>query len=417
MRRGAASNIYFYEAYNRQMKKKYSIWVTVAVAVVSAIITFQITFIAVDSAYDARLKSKEDSDIGRKLDEIMELYHELYIGDLDESEALENVVDAYVASVDKYGAYMTPEEYAERLADNNAQVEGIGVHVIYNSEYSSIEVVNVMPGSPAEEAGILPGDLIVTVAGKSVAELGYYGAIDLVKGEHGTYAELTVRRGENYGESLDFSVMRDTVTEQTVLHRVTEADKNIGYIRIMSFDAGTVGQFKEAVEDLQSQGCGKLVLDVRNNPGGLLNSVTEILDYILPEGPIVRLIDKNGNVETIESGEDHLDMEMVVVCNENTASAGELFTSAIKDYKLAKVVGVVTYGKGTVQQIRQLPDGDALSISYKMYSPPYSDNYEGVGIAPDIVVEMDESVANVNLYKVAEADDTQLMRAIAELQK
>ncbi len=399
------------------MKKKVPIWVTVTVAAITAIITFQITFIAVDSAYDQKLKSSNSSDIERKLHEIMELYHDLYIGELDESDALENVVDAYVASVDKYGAYLTPEEYAERLADNNAEVEGIGVQIIYSAEYGAMEVVNVMPDSPAEKAGILPGDLIVGVEGQSVAELGYYAAVDLVKGERGTYVSLTVRRGENYSESIDFSVMRDTVTEQTVLHRVTEADKKIGYIRILSFDAGTFEQFKAAVEDLQSQGCDRLVLDVRNNPGGLLNSVTAVLDYILPEGPIVRLIDKSGKVETIESDGDCLDMKLIVVCNENTASAGELFTSAIKDYKLAKVVGVVTYGKGTVQQIRQLPDGDALSISYKMYSPPYSDNYEGIGITPDIVVEMDESVANVNLYKVAEADDTQLMRAIEELKK
>lgn len=399
------------------MKKKYSVWVTVAVAVISAIITFQITFIAVDSAYDQKAKNSGNSDIERKLREIMELYDELYIGELDESDALENVVDAYVASVDKYGAYMTPEEYAERLADNNAEVDGIGIHVIYNSEYASIEIVNIMPDSPAEAAGILPGDLITEIEGQSVSEIGYYSAIDLVKGERGTSVKLKVRRGADYDKELEFSVKRDKVTEQTVLHHVTEADNRIGYIRILSFDTGTVGQFTSAVEDLQAQGCDKLVLDVRNNPGGLLNSVVAILDYILPEGPIVRLIDKEGKVETIESGKEHLDMEMVIVCNGNTASAGELFTSAIKDYKLAKVIGTVTYGKGTVQQIMRLPDGDALSISYKMYSPPYSENYEGIGITPDIVVEMDESVANVNLYKVPEADDTQLMRAIEELKK
>ena len=399
------------------MNKRISIWATIGIAVISVIITFQITFIAVDHAYDQKLKDSSGSEIEQKLREIMDLYHELYIGELDESDALENVVDAYVASVDKYGAYLTPEEYAARMADNNAEVEGIGVHVIYNADYASIEVVNIMPDSPAEAAGILPGDLIIEIEGQSVAEIGYYPAIDLVKGERGTYVKLKIRRGENYAEEKEFSVMRDKVTEQTVLHHVTEADKTIGYIKILSFDTGTVGQFTSAVDDLREQGCDKLVLDVRNNPGGLLNSVTAILDYILPEGPIVRLIDKSDKVETIESDEACLDMKMVVVCNENTASAGELFTSAIKDYKLAKVVGTVTYGKGTVQQIRRLPDGDALSISYKMYSPPYSDNYEGIGITPDIVIEMDESVANVNLYKVPEAEDTQLMRAIEELKK
>lgn len=402
-------------AYNKQMKKKYSIWVTVAVTVIAAIITFQITYIAVDGIYDKKLKNNSVSDIERKLSEIMALYDEMYIGELDESRSLEAVIDAYVASVDKYGAYLTPEEYAERIADNNAEVDGIGVHVIYNAEYSCIEIVNVMPESPAEKAGLLPGDLIVTIEGQPVQELGYYPAIDLVKGERGTNVSLIVRRGEAYAESLEFSVMRDKVTEQTVLHRVTETDAKIGYIRILSFDKGTVGQFTEAVEDLKAKGCEKLVLDVRNNPGGLLNSVTAILDYILPEGPIVRLISKDGTVETIDSDEKCLDMEMIVICNGSTASAGELFTSAIKDYGLAKVIGTVTYGKGTVQQIRPLPDGDALSISYKMYSPPVSDNYEGIGITPDIIVEMEDNVANINIYKLSETEDTQLRRAIEEL--
>ncbi len=398
-----------------KMKKKYSVWVTVAVAAVAAIITFQITYIAVDSAYDK--KAKDDagtSEIERKLAEIMELYDELYIGELDESGALEAVVDAYVAAVDKYGSYMTPEEYAERMADTNAELVGIGVHVIYNADSKCIEVVNTMPDSPAEEAGILPGDLIVAVGGETVEKLGYYPAIDNVKGEEGTYVELTLVSG---GETKDISVKRAKVTEQTVLHHVTSTDASVGYIRILSFDAGTPSQFKAAVEDLKTHGCDRLVLDVRNNPGGLLDSVTAILDYILPEGPIVRLISKDGSVETINSDADCLDMKMVIICNESTASAGELFTSAIKDYKLATVIGTVTYGKGTVQSIRRLPDGDALSISYKMYSPPYSDNYEGVGVTPDITVEMEPEVANVNIYKLTEDEDTQLRRAIEEIRK
>ena len=399
------------------MKKKYSIWVTVAVAVIAAIVTFQVTYIAVDSAYDEKMKNMSGSDIERKLAEIMKLYDDLYIGELDESDSLHKVVDAYIASVDKYGAYMTAEEYAARMADNNAELVGIGVHVIYNADYRCIEIVNVMPDSPAESSGLLPGDLIVEVGGESVAEIGYYPAVDLVKGERGTYVEMTVRRGDDYSEIKDFSIMRDDVTEQTVIRRVTETDKNIGYIRILSFDKGTVSQFTDAVEYLQSEGCEKLVLDVRNNPGGLLNSVTAILDYILPEGPIVHLVSKDGKITTTESDAKCLDMEMIVICNGSTASAGELFTAAIKDYGLAKVIGTVTYGKGTVQQIKQLPDGDALSISYMMYNPPKSDNYEGIGITPDVIVEMEENVANVNIYKLSETEDTQLRYAIGELRK
>ena len=394
------------------MKKKLPIWVTFAVGVLTAIITFQITYVAIDSSYDRR--EKDVSDIVLKLEEIMDIYHTSYIGELDESNAVENVVNGYVVSVDKYGRYMTEEEYADMMTDYAAQLVGIGIHIIYDADDAVIEVVNVMPGSPSEKAGLVFGDRIVAVDGESVAELGYQPAVDRVKGAVGTTVTLTIERGS---ETFDVGVMRDTFTEQTVIHRVTDTSPEIGYVRILSFDSGTPAQFKSAVEELQAQGCTSLVLDVRGNPGGLLDSVVEILDYVLPEGPIVRLIDADDKVETIESDADALDMKLVVICDANTASAGELFTSAIKDYHYATVIGTVTYGKGTVQSIRRLPDGDALSYSYKMYDPPYSDNYEGIGVTPDIIVEQDGEAKNVNIFKLTEETDTQLHAAIAELLK
>ncbi len=394
------------------MKKKLPIWVTFAVGVLTAIITFQITYVAIDSSYDRR--EKDVSDIVLKLEEIMDIYHTSYIGELDESNAVENVVNGYVVSVDKYGRYMTEEEYADMMTDYAAQLVGIGIHIIYDADDAVIEVVNVMPGSPSEKAGLAFGDRIVAVDGESVSALGYQPAVDRVKGAVGTTVTLTIERG---GETFDVGVMRDTFTEQTVIHRVTVTSPEIGYVRILSFDSGTPAQFKSAVEELQTQGCTSLVLDVRGNPGGLLDSVVEILDYVLPEGPIVRLIDANDKVETIESDADALDMKLVVICDANTASAGELFTSAIKDYHYATVIGTVTYGKGTVQSIRRLPDGDALSYSYKMYDPPYSDNYEGIGVVPDIIVEQDGEAKNVNIFKLTEETDTQLHAAIAELLK
>lgn len=394
------------------MKKKLPIWVTFAVGVLTAIITFQITYVAIDSSYDRR--EKDVSDIVLKLEEIMDIYHTSYIGELDESNAVENVVNGYVVSVDKYGRYMTEEEYADMMTDYAAQLVGIGIHIIYDADDAVIEVVNVMPGSPSEKAGLAFGDRIVAVDGESVSALGYQPAVDRVKGAVGTTVTLTIERD---GETFDVGVMRDTFTEQTVIHRVTDTSPEIGYVRILSFDSGTPAQFKSAVEELQAQGCTSLVLDVRGNPGGLLDSVVEILDYVLPEGPIVRLIDANDKVETIESDADALDMKLVVICDANTASAGELFTSAIKDYHYATVIGTVTYGKGTVQSIRRLPDGDALSYSYKMYDPPYSDNYEGIGVTPDIIVEQDGEAKNVNIFKLTEETDTQLHAAIAELLK
>ncbi len=408
----------------KKEKKKITVGLSVLTTLLAVLITFQIKFIATNSAYKAKYNElvenqtgmiPADSELFARLGELVALYEANYIGEIDQEKVIEYVLDAYVASIDKYGSYLTDEEFLALMNDYNAQLEGIGIHVIYNGDYGCIEIVAVMPDSPAMEAGVEPGDLIMYVEGQSVAELGYYPAINLIKGEKGTYTSFTVYRGENYTEVVEFKVMRDVITEQTVMHHVVSFDKTVGYIKIISFDSATAEQFKAAVEDLQKQGCTSLVLDVRYNPGGLLNSVVEILDYILPEGPIVRLVDNKGNEEVIDSDKKCLDMELVVLCNESTASAGELFTAAIKDYKKGLIVGTQTYGKGTVQTIGALELGGAVSISYKMYSPPYSDNYEGVGIAPDIVIELDEALADKNIYKITDDEDNQLKRAVEAL--
>lgn len=404
----------------KKSKKRVSVLTTVVIALLTAIITFQITFVAVDNAYDKKYNEAlqnagYDSELFTRLSELVSIYKSTYIGQIDDEKAVESVLDAYVASIDKYGQYLTDEEFEAMMTDYDAELVGIGVHVIYNADYNCIEIVNVMPDSPAMKAGVEPGDLVVYVGDKSVAELGYYPAIDLIKGEVGTYAEFTVYRGKDYSEVVEFSVKRDKVTEQTVMHHVISYDETVGYIKILNFDNGTYGQFVSAVEALRAEGCTRLVLDVRYNPGGLLTSVTDVLDYILPEGPIVRLVDNKGNEEVEYSDERFLDMDFVVICNGNTASAGELFTSAIKDYDAALIVGEQTYGKGTVQRIAALGQGGALSISYKLYSPPYSDNFEGVGITPDIIEPLDEELLEKSVFKITDEEDNQLRRAIKAL--
>lgn len=401
------------------MKKKISVGVAIVIVLFVGLISFQAAYIILSEKYKAELDEAytyTGTKLQKKIAELESLYGELYINDdIDEDAILEAVCDAYVDTIDKYGSYLTAEEYAELISDYSAQMEGIGVHVIYNADYDCIEVISVMPDSPALEAGLLPGDLIVYVEGKPVKELGYYPAINMIKGKAGTVTNFTVLRGKDYTERVDFSIERAVVTEQTVWHHIIASDPTIGYIKILSFDDGTYNQFVNAVSDLRNSGCTRLVIDVRYNPGGLLTSVVDVLDYILPEGPIVRLIDKKGNVEVKYSDKSSLDMDFVVLVNGSTASAGELFTSAIKDYGLAKIVGTQTYGKGTVQTIKLLKDGDAVSISYKLYSPPYSENYEGVGITPDVIVELDEALSGISIYKISDEEDNQLQKAISVL--
>ena len=194
------------------------------------------------------------------------------------------------------------------------------------------------------------------------------------------------------------------------------SESDIGIIKILQFDLKNAPeQFIAAIDDLTQSGVDKLIFDVRYNPGGELDSITQILDYILPEGPIIRTIDRNGKWDTIYSNSASLDMPMAVLVNGSTASAAELFTSALRDYGKSITVGTQTYGKGTMQSVIQLEDGSAISISTKMYYPPFSDNYEGVGIKPDIEIEMADDVKHINIYKLTDQQDTQLQAAVEAL--
>ena len=391
------------------MSKKISIGTAVILMLLAVLVTFQLTFMALSNKYQSELNELTVSqDMYAKLAAVDELYRTLYIGEIDEKTLTDNLIRGYVLGTgDKYAYYLDEEQFAEMMASNNAELQGIGIMVIYQNDM--IEIISVMPDSPALDAGLEPGDIIAYVDGESVAELGYTAAVNRLQGEAGTLAEFTVQRGD---ELIDFSIERGYVNEQSVMYHVYEPDPTIGIVKILSFNLGTPEQFKSACEELIAGGVTKFVFDVRYNPGGDLESITEILDYLLPEGPIVRIVDAEGNEDVRYSDASELDMPMCVLVNSSTASAAELFSSALQDYDKAELVGTVTYGKGTMQTIIRLADNTGLGISYRMYNPPYSDNYEGVGVQPDYVVEMDESVADKNIYKITDAEDTQLQKAI-----
>ena len=189
-------------------------------------------------------------------------------------------------------------------------------------------------------------------------------------------------------------------------------------VKITGFDRATPDQFFAAVQTLLDGGCTRLVVDVRNNPGGELQAICTVLDYLLPYGPVIRTVDREGNEEVIyRSDAKALDVPMAVLVNENTASAGELFCSALQDYEKAVIVGTQTYGKGSMQTIRQLSDGSGLSVTYRYYCPPFSDNYDGVGVTPDVVVEPAGAMLEKNIYKITDEEDNQLQAAVAELNK
>ena len=400
------------------MTKKIPLYAVILTVAVAVLITFQVTYVSFWKSFrQSELDSRTDDELAaiqEKLELIYDIYGENYIGELDPAQLEYGVMMGLVYGTgDRYGEYMDPETYAEFTSDAAGDTEGIGIMVIENLDTGLIEIVDVIPNSPASEADLRSGDLICKVSGEDVAEAGYYKALDMMLGKAGTTAEFTVYRD---GEYLDFAIERRHVEQVNVNYRMYE-DGLTGIIRISSFDEVTAPQFKNAVESLQMQGAERFVFDLRNNSGGLLESVVEVLDYLLPEGVIIRINGNGTPEETIASDASELDAPMAVIVNGATASAAELFTAALRDYEKSVTVGTTTFGKGSMQTVVPFSDGSALRITYKTYSPPVSDNYDGVGITPDIEIELDEALAGKTIYSITDAEDNQLQAAIAALNK
>ena len=347
------------------------------------------------------------------------------VGDVDTATAV--YISAYARALgDNYGYYYPPADYDDYTEDISGQYTGIGISVtLLDSGYA--EILSVFAGSPAEEAGLLPGDILVAVGGEDFAVIGYQNAIDLIRGLEGTSVTITLERD---GARFDATMPRRRVTEETVNYKML--DGGVGYIRITSFDDSTYTQFVEAHRALDAAGADSYVFDVRNNPGGTLTAVVSVLEYILPDGHIVKLNYKNDAYDTLISSiydfdpafmadrtyyEGHEITEpMVVLANGNTASAGELFTSSLQDYNVAEVIGEQTFGKGIGQSSFGIgSDGSALVLTIFSYDPPVQPNYQDVGIVPDVAVSLSEEAANKNLYKLTLDEDTQLCAALATL--
>ena len=372
--------------------------------------------------------------------------------ELDEEEMADAVLKAYVAATgDRYAEYFNAEEYEAFAASAVGSSEGIGINIIYTTitfdgiDYKVLKVTNVTRESPALKAGLKVGDLIIYVGidketRKSVHYLGYDEALSRLVGKSGTKAEFTVLRTADDGsyEEIPFSVTREAITSDSVLHHVCATDSSVGIVKILGFDYTTPTQFSQAVDELRAKGIEKFVFDVRYNGGGDLISIVAVLSYFLDEGQtIISTVDKSGrgsvrraqvissydgdaagcNVSREDIGK-YKDLSVAVLCNSSTASAAELFTATFRDYKIGKVVGETTFGKGSMQSILSLEifgmEG-ALKLTTNMYFPPCGESYEGIGIVPDVVIALDDALRNKNIYEFTDAEDNQLQAAIETL--
>lgn len=391
-----------------------SIPMMIVLLLFTALLTFQTTFVVLKINHTLEM-TKMKTALGKfsVLLEAYELFGDEYVYNIDADALIDEMLSAF-NSQDRYSAYYNFEEYKEMINSSQGSAKGIGVYIAGTE--TTITVTYVMPGSPAERAGLKAGDSIVAVDGQKVADVGYDKAADLVSGENGTTVMLTILRG---GDEMNIGVVRGDYTAYTVIHSMMEENgEKVGYVKMIQFDQITVTQFKAAMEELRTAGCTKFIFDLRNNPGGELNSVVSILDYLLPKGPIVHILDADKKVTQVyESDASEVAGEMVVLTNGGTASAGELFTSALRDYDKATLIGTKTYGKGCGQSFSALSNGGVISVTSFFYNPPYGENYDGVGIYPDIEVELPEEYKNTNTLIIPQGSDTQLQAALKTLTK
>lgn len=342
------------------------------------------------------------SEVEGKLNAIDSVLESFYFGDVDDETAKDNIYKAYLSSYgDKYTMYYTADEYKALKESTNGKFYGIGA-VCQLSGEGGVLLVDVYDNGAGYQAGLRSGDRVVNVDGRDITDMELSSAVALIKGDKGTSVTLEVIRGT---ERLTFSAVRDAVEAKTVSY--TLLDNNIGYLSISQFEEVTTKQFKAAVEDLQSQGMKGLVIDIRNNPGGLLDTVVGMLKYILPDGLIVYTEDKQGNRKEYKGQDnDEFNLPLAVLVNGNSASASEIFAGAIQDYGKGTIIGTQTYGKGIVQTVKPLTDGSAIKFTIAKYFTPKGQDIHGKGVTPDMVVEYD-----------TDADvDTQLDAAIKNVE-
>lgn len=342
-----------------------------------------------------------------RLEKAAQIIDDDYLYEYDKDKLIDGAIEGMVNALDNvYTYYENEEEYQESLNSGaNSNYVGIGVHLTYDKENDAIRVLGTVPNSPAEEVGIQAGDVILKVDDLMINIETYTEGVNAIRGEEGSKVKLAIKRND---ELIEIEATRATITENNVTSEVID---DIGYIRVYAFDNGVFEQFKEAYEALMNKNVKGLIVDLRNNPGGYVKDTIDMLNLLLPKGDVLKLVDKKGNEKVYKTdSKNEINIPLTVLVNQNSASASEIFASAVKDSGKGVVIGTQTFGKGVVQYVERIKGHGAIDIVAAQYFTSSGVVIQDNGIEPNFVVEVEEELKN-NQY-ITREKDTQLQKAI-----
>lgn len=404
--------------------RKNRIYRTIMAVVLTAFVTFMITSFGMYSYLNERqggistsnnsiieeLTASKDQSIEKYLNKIRSTLNKYYLwkNDINEEDLKNSAIQGYVAGLgDEYTEYIPANKMKDYTENIMGSFVGVGIYMVADEKSDRVLVYYPIPDSPAEKAGIKPGDLIISVDGTEYTAKDFENISSFIKGKEGTKVNLVIERE---GERISFDLVREKITTNPITTKLL--DNNIGYVKVPSFDEDTSNGFKEKVKELENQGAKKLIIDLRNNGGGIVDEAVNIADFLLEkEKIIISTVDnKDKKTVTYSKNDPTITIPVVVLVNENSASASEILACSLQDNERAKLVGTKTYGKGIIQTLLSLSDGSGLKITTEQYYTPKEISIHKKGIEPDEEVKLPESVKNI--YAVEESQDTQLKKAI-----
>lgn len=400
-------------------EKKQRFYKTFMLIILTISITFILTAVVLYKYWGENKNSKfvllpssVNSELSADISKLRSIIDKYYIEDIDEQSLIDSALEGYIQGLkDEYSEFIPKKDMEDFTASTYGNYTGIGIYYGKTEKNNEYVVISPIKDSPAYVAGILSGDIIEKINDEDMSEFDSITEVaNKIKGPEGTEVKLTIRRGE---EIKEFVVERKIIK----LHEITAEvlDYNIGYISISSFDQGTAKDFKEKYDEISKQGIKSLIIDLRDNGGGIVDEATTIADYMLEKEDIILITkDKRGKEELTKAKTGKvINLPIILLTNENTASASEILVGALRDNDVAKSVGEITYGKGVIQNVFTLTDGSGLKLTTSEYFTPNNNKINNIGIEPDVKVELPEELQNKII--ISKEEDVQLQKAIEML--